>query len=108
MVRNYPEQAESLAVENEQLAHWRRILELSERMLTAGMAQNWDELVSLEEQRQALMKTIPPYSGETPKAALTELIGQIQDKDNALREKIEAWMTHVRIMLRIPPEKHTP
>lgn len=108
MVGNHPEPAETLVMDDVQLAHWRRILELSERMLTAGMAQSWDELVSLEEQRQVLLKAIPPYTGETPKATLAELISQIQDKDNVLREKIEVWMTHVRIMLRIPPEKHTP
>ena len=90
---------------NVQSAHYQRILDLSKQMLSAGLAQEWIELVKLEEERQVLLNTIPPYTAGTPKASLTELINQIQDSDNALREKIEAWLQHARILLRLPPEK---
>ena len=90
-----------------QLAHYQQILELSERMLSAGLAQEWAELVRLEEQRQILLKSSPPFAADTPKIALAELIRKIQDSDDALREKVETWLKHARILLRLPPEEHT-
>lgn len=82
-------------------AHYRRVLELSQRMLDAGMAQRWDELVGLEAERRALLASgPPPGKGDSP-VQLIELIGQIQACDAELSEKVEAWMTHARILLRL-------
>jgi hypothetical protein len=82
-------------------AHYRQLLDLSQRMLSAGMAQEWEELVRLEAQRRALIEKAPAI-GQTDLPQLSiELIGQIQACDAQLREKVEAWMTHARILLRL-------
>jgi len=91
-------------MDNVQQAHYRRILEISQRMLAAGMAQEWEQLLALEEQRQELLQSIPSGMEGTPVATLVELIHQIQDCDNVLREKLEAWLSHARVLLRLPPE----
>ena len=91
---------------NVQIAHYQRILELSERMLAAGMAQEWAELIRLEEQRQVLLQATPSITSDTPKAPLAELIGKIQDCDNILREKVGTWLKHARILLRLPTEEN--
>lgn len=86
-------------------AHYRQLLDLSQHMLAAGKAQDWDELVRLEEQRRALLY-IPfvAIPGESSRQAI-ELIHQIQACDAELREKVETWMAHTRILLRLdtPP-----
>jgi hypothetical protein len=77
--------------------HYRQVLDLSQRMLAAGMAQRWDDLVLLEQQRRVLFEQT---AGVAPPAS-HELISQIQACDAELNDKLEAWMTHVRILLRL-------
>jgi hypothetical protein len=89
------------------LAHYQRILELTNSMLSEGLAQNWGALVSLEEQRQLLLETIPASSSDTPKIDLIELIRKIKDSDEVLCEKIEVWLKHARGLLQIQPEHPT-
>jgi DnaJ-domain-containing protein 1 len=94
-------------MDNVQQAHYQQILELSQSMLNAGIAQEWLELARLEEERQALFNLTTNVSNGAPKEALVALIQKIQDSDNLLKEKIQACLEHTRILLRQPPEKPT-
>ena len=82
-------------------AHYQQLLDLSQRMLAAGMAQQWDELIALEQQRQALFDQAPAFAPVEPSSQVGELIGEIQQCDAQLSEKLEAWLTHARILLRM-------
>jgi hypothetical protein len=82
-------------------AHYRQLLVLSQQMLTAGMAQHWDELISLEQQRRALLDKTPAATSADSSQAQMESIREIQQCDAQLSEKLEAWMTHARILLRL-------
>ena len=82
-------------------AHYRQLLDLSQRMLAAGMAQHWDELIALEQRRQALFDQAPALAPVGPSSPVGELIGQIQQCDAQLSEKLEAWLSHARILLRM-------
>ena len=81
--------------------HYRQVLALSQRMLAAGMAQHWDDLVALEAQRQTLLDQTPTIAPNESSRPLGELIGQIQQCDAQLSEKLEAWLSHARILLRM-------
>jgi hypothetical protein len=76
---------------------YEQILVLSRQMLAAGLAQAWDELIALEDRRRMLFA-----QAETrplrPEDAL--LIQEIQKCDAELTQKVDAWMTHARILLR--------
>ena len=82
-------------------AHYRQVLDLSQRMLAAGMAQHWDELVALEAQRQTLLEQTPATAPDEPPRPLSELIREIQQCDAQLSEKLEAWLSDARILLRM-------
>ena len=82
-------------------AHYQQVLDLSQRMLAAGMAQHWDELLALEAQRQALLEEAPAQRPTAASPSLLELIGEIQQCDAQLTEKLEAWLAHARILLRM-------
>ena len=90
-------------------AHYRQVLDLSQRMLAAGMAQHWDELVALEAQRQTLLDDAPVSAPTAPSPTLLKLIGEIQQCDAQLSEKLEAWLADARILLRMdeksPPQR---
>ena len=81
--------------------HYRRLLDLSQRMLVAGMAQQWDELVLLEQQRSAMLESFSGVAQSELMQPTVELIHQIQASDAELREKLDAWMAHARILLRL-------
>lgn len=83
-------------------SHYQRILEVSQQMLDAGLAQEWERLLSLEKQRQLLWQTMPTQAS-TEQDHIIDLIHQIQNKDLLLQEKVEAWLAHARILLRMPP-----
>jgi hypothetical protein len=87
-------------------AYCRQLLDLSERMLSAGMAQHWDELIALERQRSALLDQAPAFTPDDTPQPLIDLIAQVQACDAQLREKVDAWMTHARILLRVA--SHSP
>lgn len=82
-------------------AHYQQVLDLSQRMLAAGMAQHWDELVALEAQRRTLLEEAPASAPTAPSPSLLELIGEIQQCDAQLTERLEAWLAHARILLRM-------
>ncbi len=78
-------------------SRYQSVLAISRQMLAAGMNQDWDLLVDLEKQRQQLLsKTVGMAA--TPSDA--SLILEIQQCDSQLREKVEAWMSHVRVFLK--------
>ena len=79
--------------------HYQQLLDLSQSMLVAGMAQQWDELVRLEQKRRVVLKTPPLITRSDSPQQLIELINKIQACDSELREKLEAWMTHARTLL---------
>lgn len=85
--------------------HYRQLLDLSQRMLAAGMAQNWDELVALEQQRRVLLGKAPIVAQTDLRQPLIDCIREIQRCDTQLREKVDAWMTHARILLRQDSEQ---
>lgn len=66
-------------------------------MLAAGLAQAWDDLIALEDRRRMLFAQAET-SALHPEDAL--LIQEIQKCDAELTEKVDAWMTHARILLR--------
>ena len=82
-------------------AHYQQVLDLSQRMLAAGMAQRWDELVALEAQRRALLDQTEETSNAPATPADKALISAIQVCDAQLSEKLDAWLSHVRILLRL-------
>ena len=75
-------------------------------MLVAGMAQQWDELVLLDQERSIVLKKSPIVTTTDAPLALIQLIHEIQECDAQLREKVGTWMAHARILLRfdaLPP-----
>ena len=70
-------------------------------MLAAGMSQHWDELVSRERDRRAMLEKGAAASQFDHPEPLIELIRQIQSCDAELHEKLDAWMDHARILLRL-------
>lgn len=84
-------------------AHYRRLLQISQDMLAAGQAQEWETLVKLEDARSSLLEKSPApvaAKGETPQATVA-LIHQIQAIDSQLQEIVVTWLEHARILLRI-------
>lgn len=81
--------------------HYQLLLDLSRRMLAAGTAQQWDDLVSLEEHRRLLLNKTPEIGPDDSPQPVIGLIREIQDCDAQLREKIDSWMADARILLRL-------
>lgn len=78
-------------------SQFRRVLQLSKQMLEAGRNQEWERLITLEGERQQLLPKIPIAPTDIH---LVPLLQEIQRCDEELREKLEAWMKHARILLR--------
>jgi hypothetical protein len=79
------------------ISRYQSILAISRQMLAAGMSQDWDLLVDLEKQRQQLLSKTDGMPATQSDASL---ILEIQQCDSQLREKVEAWMSHVSIFLK--------
>lgn len=77
---------------------YQQILALSRQMLETGMAQNWDKLVELEAQRHGLFAQI---AGQQLSPAMAPVLQEIKHCDDELREKVEAWLGHAKILLRM-------
>lgn len=76
---------------------YQNVLEVSKQMLAAGMNQDWDVLIDFEKQRQQLLlKTV----GQPVTPDDASVILEIQRCDSQLHEKVDAWMSHVRIFLQ--------
>jgi hypothetical protein len=76
---------------------YEQILALSKQMLAAGMAQAWDDLIALEDQRRTLFSQVET---QVLRPEDSVLIREIQKCDAELIQKVGAWMTHARILLR--------
>ena len=85
-------------------SRYQQILELSQQMLCAGEAQEWDSLLDLERQRRQLFASLPSLQQDTSQDNVVDLIHKIQGSDQALLEKVECWLQHARILLRMPPK----
>lgn len=82
-------------------AYYRQLLDVSQRMLASGMAQQWDELVLLDEQRRELLSNPPQVFPDESTQLLIESIRQVQVCDAQLLGKVEDWMTSARVLLRM-------
>lgn len=82
-------------------AYYQHLLDLSQGMLKAGNAQDWDQLIELEQQRKAALNLPPPAINQDGTGPSIALIHQIQACDRELLEKLEAWMDHARVLLRL-------
>lgn len=78
-------------------SQFQRVLELSKLMLEAGQNEEWERLIALENKRQQLLPNIPVKPADIH---LVPLLQEIQQYDEELREKLEAWMKHAKILLR--------
>lgn len=72
-------------------------LELSRQMLEVGRSQKWERLIALEGERQKLLRSI---SVARTDAHLLPVLQEIKRCDDELRERLEAWMKHAKILLR--------
>lgn len=86
-------------------AHYRQVLQISQEMLTAGKAEEWDRLISLEEVRSSLLQQslTPALAKGKSNQSAAEIILQIQAIDAELQEIVATWLEHARILLRIKP-----
>ena len=82
-------------------AYYRQLLDLSQRLLSAGMAQHWDVLLRLDQERRALLDSPPRIAPGESTRPLIESIRQVQACDAQLLEKVETWMAGARILLRL-------
>jgi len=83
---------------------YQRILDISRQMQRAGEAQEWDQLLDLEKQRQALFAALPNNVVGGSTGTIVDALKEIQKCDSALMEKVENWLQDARILLRMPSE----
>jgi len=84
---------------------YQKILDISRQMQQAGEAQEWDLLLDLEKHRQAQFAALPNNLAGSNSGAIVQTLKEIQECDRALMEKVESWLQHARILLRMPPEE---
>jgi hypothetical protein len=80
-------------------SYYEQILDISRQMLAAGLAQAWDDLIALEDRRRMLFAQAEK---PVPRPDDAQFIREIQKCDAELTQKVDAWMTHARILLREP------
>lgn len=68
-------------------------------MLAAGLAQAWDDLIALEDRRRMLLAQAEK---PVPRPDDAQFIREIQKCDAELTQKVDAWMSHARVLLREP------
>lgn len=87
--------------------HYLAALDLTQRMLAAASAQNWEALSRLEVERAELIAAIaPPTAGAhalEPALAhrVAGIIAQIECANGQIIEHAEAWQKDARILLRL-------
>ncbi len=83
---------------------YQAILQVTRMMLEAGRAQEWDSLLALEKQRQELFAG-RSAGGDRGTPNLAGTLEEILSCDKELMEKVEHWLQHARILLRMPPAR---
>lgn len=83
---------------------YKAILTVTEKMLKAAQANDWDELIVLERECKTLTQmlvsnpTQEQLSGGMQKKKI-EIIHKILDRDAQIRTITEPWMTHLQNLL---------
>lgn len=83
---------------------YKAILTVTEKMLKAAQANNWEELISLEQECKLLTQALVSnanqiqLSDEMQKKKI-DIIHRILDKDARIRTITEPWMTHLQNLL---------
>ena len=78
------------------------ILDISRLMLEAGRAQEWESLLALEEQRRSMLAEVPTVGGQGTRETV-DALKEILTCDKELIEKVDHWLQHARVLLRMPP-----
>lgn len=83
---------------------YKAILTVTEKMLKAAQAKNWDELILLEQECKALTQMLVSSSAqiqlsEEMQKKKINIIHRILDKDAQIRAITEPWMTHLQNLL---------
>ena len=83
---------------------YKAILTVTEKMLKAAQANNWDELILLERECKTLTQILVSNSSQTQlseemQKKKIKIIHKILDKDAQIRDIAEPWMTHLQNLL---------
>lgn len=89
---------------DELLDLYRQALDLTQRMLTAARASDWDALVRLEVERDRLIEEVRRHDLDTPRSARLreqkrELLERIIAQDEEIRTLTQDWMRELRDIL---------
>ncbi len=90
---------------SEELEHaYARALELTERMVDAARAAQWEALVALERERDALVEKLRREDTEPPRTARwrerkRDLLARMLALDEEVRTLTEDWMHELRDIL---------
>lgn len=89
-----------------QLMLYENMKRISDNMVDAARANDWDLLSQLETEVAALREQLrmqPPYSppvrDETTRSRKLELIKALLEDDREIRSHVEPWMENVRTLL---------
>lgn len=83
---------------------YKAILTVTEKMLKAAQANNWEELISLEQECKLLTQALVSNSNQIQlsdemQKKKIDIIHRILDKDAQIRTITEPWMTHLQNLL---------
>lgn len=81
---------------------YQAILDISRLMLEAGRAQEWESLLELEEQRRSMLAKVSTVGGQGARETV-DTLKEILTCDKELIEKVDHWLQHARVLLRMPP-----
>jgi flagellar protein FliT len=84
-------------------AMYKRMLNVSQEMLVAADGEEWDRLITLEQERSSIVETLQMVPNLIPddqkdRALLIELIREIQLCDEKVRPMIVSWMAELKSM----------
>lgn len=86
---------------NSSLAAFPKILAMSQQMAELAIAEDWEALVTIERARAALVATLPDRPLGLPSNEARQvagIIGEIMVHDATVREHVEPWLEHVKIL----------
>ncbi len=81
-----------------------KLVEISDQMLTASKAKDWDSLEQLENVCAEHIETIKQITPTTPisdieRTAKINYIEKLLETDRAIRDEVEPWMAKLAIMM---------